>query len=141
MLGVHVGGQGVRVHSRAGDLRADALVNCAGLPSDRIARLAGLVPQARIIPFRGEYFELGPQAAGRIRGLIYPVPDPALPWLGVHLTVASTGGCTPDRMRCWRWGGTGTGGVMSVPGTLVRCSATGDSGGWLDGTPAPVRLS
>jgi L-2-hydroxyglutarate oxidase len=84
--GVHVADQEVRVHTRVGDLRADALVNCAGLHSDRIARLAGLVPKARIIPFRGEYFELGPRVAERIRGLIYPVPDPALPWLGVHLT-------------------------------------------------------
>ncbi|MGH3765739.1 MAG: L-2-hydroxyglutarate oxidase [Pseudonocardiaceae bacterium] len=86
VLGVHTSGDGVRVHTQVGDLRADALVNCAGLHSDRIARLAGLVPKARIIPFRGEYFELRPRAAERIRGLIYPVPDPALPWLGVHLT-------------------------------------------------------
>jgi L-2-hydroxyglutarate oxidase len=86
VLGVQASGEGVRVHTLAGDLRADALVNCGGLHSDRIARLAGLVPKARIIPFRGEYFELGPRAAERIRGVIYPVPDPALPWLGVHLT-------------------------------------------------------
>lgn len=86
VLAVHADGGGVRVQTRAGDLRADGLVNCAGLHSDRIVRLAGLVPKARIVPFRGEYFELGPQAAARVRGLIYPVPDPALPWLGVHLT-------------------------------------------------------
>lgn len=79
MLGVHADGAGIRVVTRAGDLRADALANCAGLHSDRIARLAGLAPKARIVPFRGEYFELGPQAAARVRGLIYPVPDPALP--------------------------------------------------------------
>ncbi len=86
VLGVHADGAEVRLQTRAGDLRADALVNCAGLHSDRIARLAGLAPMARIVPFRGEYFELAPQAAARVRGLIYPVPDPALPWLGVHLT-------------------------------------------------------
>ncbi|MGH3823639.1 MAG: L-2-hydroxyglutarate oxidase [Pseudonocardiaceae bacterium] len=86
VLGVHADGAGVRVQTRTGDLRTDALVNCAGLHSDRVARLAGLAPRVRIVPFRGEYFELGPQAAARIRGLIYPVPDPALPWLGVHLT-------------------------------------------------------
>jgi L-2-hydroxyglutarate oxidase len=85
-LGVHANGTGVCVQTCAGDLWVDALVNCAGLHSDRIARMAGLAPAARIIPFRGEYFELGPDAAARIRGLIYPVPDPALPWLGVHLT-------------------------------------------------------
>ena len=86
VLGVHAEGAVVRVQTRAGDLRVDALANCAGLHSDRVARLAGLEPKARIVPFRGEYFTLGPQAAARVRGLIYPVPDPALPWLGVHLT-------------------------------------------------------
>lgn len=86
VLGVQVDGAGVQVQASAGDLRVEALVNCAGLHSDRIARLAGLAPATRIVPFRGEYFELGPDAAARIRGLIYPVPDPALPWLGVHLT-------------------------------------------------------
>lgn len=86
VLGVHADGAGVRVQTRAGDLRADALVNCAGLHSDRVALLAGLAPRVRIVPFRGEYFQLGPQAAARVRGLIYPVPDPTLPWLGVHLT-------------------------------------------------------
>ncbi|MGH4024224.1 MAG: L-2-hydroxyglutarate oxidase [Pseudonocardiaceae bacterium] len=86
VLGVHAGGAGVRVVTDGAELSADALVNCAGLHSDRIARLAGLAPAARIIPFRGEYFSLAPAAAARVRGLIYPVPDPAFPFLGVHLT-------------------------------------------------------
>ncbi|MGH3937233.1 MAG: L-2-hydroxyglutarate oxidase [Pseudonocardiaceae bacterium] len=86
VLAVHTDGAGVLLCTRAGELRADALVNCAGLHSDRIARLAGLTPSARIIPFRGEYFSLAPAAAERVRGLIYPVPNPALPFLGVHLT-------------------------------------------------------
>ncbi|KUJ65115.1 hydroxyglutarate oxidase [Streptomyces albus subsp. albus] len=67
-------------------LRAGALVNCAGLYSDRIARLAGDDPGMRIVPFRGEYFELAPSRAPLVRGLVYPVPDPAFPFLGVHLT-------------------------------------------------------
>lgn len=67
-------------------LRADRLVNCAGLHSDRVARMAGLTPSARIVPFRGEYYELAPSATHLVRGLIYPVPDPTLPFLGVHLT-------------------------------------------------------
>lgn len=67
-------------------LRADALVNCAGLHSDRLARLAGVTPRARIVPFRGEYYELRPERRHLVRGLIYPVPDPSLPFLGVHLT-------------------------------------------------------
>lgn len=77
---------GVRLEHDGGHVEADVLINCAGLYSDRIARMAGLVPEARIIPFRGEYYELTPAASGLVRGLIYPVPDPALPFLGVHLT-------------------------------------------------------
>jgi L-2-hydroxyglutarate oxidase len=69
-----------------GSIHADALVNCAGLHSDRIARLAGLRPAARIVPFRGEYYELLPERRDLVRGLIYPVPDPRFPFLGVHLT-------------------------------------------------------
>jgi L-2-hydroxyglutarate oxidase len=68
------------------EVRGDALVNCAGLHSDRIAKLAGLNPDARIVPFRGEYYELLPNRASLVKGLIYPVPDPAFPFLGVHLT-------------------------------------------------------
>ncbi|PRX47912.1 L-2-hydroxyglutarate oxidase [Prauserella shujinwangii] len=79
-------GGGVEVATGDGVVRADALVNCAGLQSDRIARLAGLRPRARIVPFRGEYYELRPERRHLVRGLIYPVPDPALPFLGVHLT-------------------------------------------------------
>ena len=69
-----------------GRFRAALLVNCAGLYCDRVARLAGVEPPVRIIPFRGEYYRLRPERAGLVRGLIYPVPDPRLPFLGVHLT-------------------------------------------------------
>lgn len=62
------------------------LVNCAGLHADRVAELAGVRPRARIVPFRGEYYELNPDKRHLVRGLIYPVPDPSLPFLGVHLT-------------------------------------------------------
>jgi len=92
VVGVHADGAGVRVCTAAAEVRAEALVNCAGLHSDRVARLAGFVPAARIIPFRGEYFSLAPAAATRVRGLIYPVPDPAFPFLGVHLTRGIDGG-------------------------------------------------
>ncbi|MGH3715180.1 MAG: L-2-hydroxyglutarate oxidase [Micromonosporaceae bacterium] len=74
------------IETTAGALTADMLVNCAGLHSDRIAALAGLRPPARIVPFRGEYHQLRPERRHLVRGLIYPVPDPALPFLGVHLT-------------------------------------------------------
>ena len=80
-----IGGRTV-VRTTAGSLTADVLVSCAGLHADRIARRAGAVPPARIIPFRGEYYELRPERRHLVRGLIYPVPDPHLPFLGVHLT-------------------------------------------------------
>jgi len=73
-----------RVHTTAGEVPMDTLVNCAGLHADRIARMAGVTPPVRIIPFRGEYFTI--RRADLVRGLIYPVPDPDLPFLGVHLT-------------------------------------------------------
>src|SRR5262249_46428677 len=60
------------------------LVNCGGLHSDAVARLTGIEPEVRIIPFRGEYYMLRPERRSLVRGLIYPVPDPAFPFLGVH---------------------------------------------------------
>jgi L-2-hydroxyglutarate oxidase len=85
-------GDGVTVTTTLGEVRARVLVNCAGLQSDRIARMAGDEPGLRIVPFRGEYFELTPEAASLVRGLVYPVPDPAFPFLGVHLTRDLHGG-------------------------------------------------
>ncbi|NUU20401.1 MAG: L-2-hydroxyglutarate oxidase, partial [Streptomycetaceae bacterium] len=81
----------VVVQSRLGEVRGRVVVNCAGLYSDRIAAMAakaegGAPPPVRIVPFRGEYHELAPHRRGLIRGLVYPVPDPAFPFLGVHLT-------------------------------------------------------
>ncbi len=66
--------------------RAGALVNCAGLHSDRVARLSGIRPPVRIVPFRGEYAALRPHRSALVRGPVYPVPDPDLPFLGIHLT-------------------------------------------------------
>lgn len=77
---------GVTVDTTAGTVRGDYFVNCGGLHSDRIARLAGIEPSVRIVPFRGEYFELIPEQRHLVKGLIYPVPDPQFPFLGVHLT-------------------------------------------------------
>ncbi|WP_406284055.1 L-2-hydroxyglutarate oxidase [Embleya sp. NBC_00896] len=76
----------VVVQTRLGELRGRVLVNCAGLYSDRIAAMAGDPPPVRIVPFRGEYHELVPSRRGLVEGLVYPVPDPAFPFLGVHLT-------------------------------------------------------
>jgi (S)-2-hydroxyglutarate dehydrogenase len=77
---------GVEIATGTEVVRADALVNCAGLHSDRVASLAGLTPPVQIVPFRGEYFTLRPESAHLVKGLIYPVPDASLPFLGVHLT-------------------------------------------------------
>ena len=70
----------------SGDIRSRHYIACAGLQSDRIVSLSGSRPEARIIPFRGEYFELVPEKEHLVRGLIYPVPDPQFPFLGVHFT-------------------------------------------------------
>jgi L-2-hydroxyglutarate oxidase LhgO len=77
---------GLGLATTAGAVRTKWLVNCAGLQSDRLARLCGAEPGVRIVPFRGEYFTLRPEAAGLCRTMIYPVPDPRWPFLGVHLT-------------------------------------------------------
>src|SRR5882724_1952031 len=76
----------------SGEVHCKALVNCGGLQSDRIARLCGLDPGVRIVPFRGEYYELNPESQSLVRNLIYPVPDPRFPFLGVHFTRMIGGG-------------------------------------------------
>jgi L-2-hydroxyglutarate oxidase len=76
----------------AGDYACDYLVNCAGLFSDRVAELAGIRRQVRIVPFRGEYFLLRPEARSLVRHLVYPVPDARFPFLGVHFTRMIHGG-------------------------------------------------
>ncbi len=79
-------GSEVVVQSTAGDFRSKAVVNCAGLHNDRVTAMSGAKPPARIVPFRGEYYELTPQAKHLCKHLIYPVPDPNFPFLGVHFT-------------------------------------------------------
>ncbi len=76
----------VRVDTTAGPVTARAVVNCAGLHADRVARSAGVDPPVRIVPFRGDYYRLEPGADHLVRALIYPVPDPRFPFLGVHFT-------------------------------------------------------
>jgi L-2-hydroxyglutarate oxidase len=75
-----------------GEIKADFAVACAGLHSDAVARAFGARPDCRIIPFRGEYFSLKPEAAAWVKHLIYPVPDPQYPFLGVHFTRLIHGG-------------------------------------------------
>jgi L-2-hydroxyglutarate oxidase len=77
---------GITIQTPAGEFSAHRLINCAGLHSDRVARLAGADPGVTIVPFRGEYYELTQAKQALVRGLIYPLPDPKYPFLGVHLT-------------------------------------------------------
>jgi L-2-hydroxyglutarate oxidase len=88
----------VVVESTAGEFEAPVMVNCAGLQCDRVTKLGGQRPEAKIIPFRGEYFELKPEVHHLCRNLIYPVPDPNFPFLGVHFTRMIEGGveCGPN---------------------------------------------
>ena len=88
------GGAGVTIATESSSLRCDRLVVCAGLQSDRMARIAGLRTDVEIIPFRGEYYRLPSARAGFVRRLIYPVPDPELPFLGVHLSPTIDGAIT-----------------------------------------------
>lgn len=83
---------GWRIEHSQGETAADFVVTCAGLHSDRVAALTGQVRRTRIIPFRGEYFLIRPERQYLVRNLIYPVPDPRLPFLGVHFTRRVQGG-------------------------------------------------
>lgn len=93
-LGIREHPDQVEVDTPAGAVVTRHLLACAGLQADRVAAAAGLGPEVRIVPFRGEYYELPPERAGLVRHLIYPVPDPALPFLGVHLSPTVDGRIT-----------------------------------------------
>jgi L-2-hydroxyglutarate oxidase len=80
------------VQTTAGEVKCQQLINCAGLQSDRVARLCKVDPGVRIVPFRGEYYQLAPAAQHFVHNLIYPVPDPQFPFLGVHFTRMIGGG-------------------------------------------------
>ncbi|MFT7676326.1 MAG: L-2-hydroxyglutarate oxidase [Planctomycetota bacterium] len=92
-----VAGERVVVYT-GGEVQAKAVVNCAGLYSDRVTELSGIKRPARIVPFRGEYYELKPEAQHLCNSLIYPTPDPNFPFLGVHFTRLVGGGveCGPN---------------------------------------------
>jgi L-2-hydroxyglutarate oxidase LhgO len=92
VTGIAGRGRETVLETTRGSFAATCVINCAGLHSDRIVRMSGERPQIIIIPFRGEYYELVPQRQNLVRGLIYPVPDPALPFLGVHFTRRVHGG-------------------------------------------------
>jgi len=128
----------VRIETTQGEYSAKVAVNCAGLYSDVLARASGAQVNARIIPFRGEYFELIPEAESLVKNLIYPVPDPAFPFLGVHFTRMIQGGveCGPNAVLAfsregytkWKvklrefWGS------VSYPGFLKLASSYWEAG-------------
>ena len=92
VLGIRRDGAGWVVETSLGAEHTPHLINCAGLHSDVMARLAGMIPPVRIVPFRGEYYELVKSRESLVKALIYPVPDPAFPFLGVHFTRMVHGG-------------------------------------------------
>jgi L-2-hydroxyglutarate oxidase len=94
VVGIRENASGVTVSTAREDIDCDRLVVCAGLQSDRLAELAGLRVDVQIVPFRGEYFRLPAARAGFVQRLIYPVPDPELPFLGVHLSPTVAGDIT-----------------------------------------------
>lgn len=85
-------GDGFRVRTSQGDICCRYLINCAGLQSDRVAKMCGVASDTRIVPFRGEYYDVESSRSGLVKNLIYPVPDPAFPFLGVHFTRMCGGG-------------------------------------------------
>lgn len=92
VLGLRRDGSDWVIETSAGTERTPYVINCAGLYSDFMARLTGATPPVRIIPFRGEYYELVKERESLVKALIYPVPDPAFPFLGVHFTRMVKGG-------------------------------------------------
>lgn len=104
VLGVRRMPDALVVETSRGTVECRSLVNCAGLQSDRVARLCGVDPKLRIIPFRGEYYELAPSSHSLVRNLIYPVPDPSFPFLGVHFTRMIHGGVEagPNAVLAWK---------------------------------------
>ncbi|MGI9456666.1 MAG: L-2-hydroxyglutarate oxidase [Aeoliella sp.] len=91
-------GEGLVLGTTKGDFTAGYAINCAGLYCDRVAAIAGATPSVKIVPFRGEFFELVPEASELVNNLIYPTPDPKFPFLGVHFTRMIGGGieCGPN---------------------------------------------
>ena len=97
------------VLTNKGNFSTKYIINCAGLQSDRIAQADGVEPGVRIVPFRGDYYELTETAKEKVKGLIYPVPDPKFPFLGVHFTrtVENTVECGPNAVFSFKREGYG----------------------------------
>lgn len=102
--GISQDSRGLNIVTAREVYRSRWLINCAGLHSDKVAEAAGLTPPARIVPFRGEYFDLTPEAEHKVKNLIYPMPNPAFPFLGVHFTRMALGGieCGPNAVFAFK---------------------------------------
>jgi L-2-hydroxyglutarate oxidase len=90
--GIAVRADGITLETSKGDVTATHVINCAGLYSDTVARMMGVDPGLRIVPFRGEYYFIKPESHHLVKGLIYPAPNPEFPFLGVHFTRTIHGG-------------------------------------------------
>lgn len=119
---------GVMLETSAGPWRAGHAVICAGIDADRFATRSGLTPDFRMVPFRGDYYALPPERSGLVRRMIYPVPDPALPFLGVHLTPMIDGALTVGPNAVLSFAREGYGRFAIDPRDAV--SAVGYSGLW-----------
>jgi L-2-hydroxyglutarate oxidase LhgO len=104
VIGLKRSSDEIVVETNRGAFASTSLINCAGLFSDRISSMAGDDPQVMIVPFRGEYYDLVPERASLVRALIYPVPDPRFPFLGVHFTrrVSGTVDAGPNAVLAFR---------------------------------------
>jgi len=95
---IHQSGNSLKVKAGTESFETNFLISCSGLQSDLVAKSAGISSPVHIVPFRGEYYELVPEAENLVKGLIYPLPNPEFPFLGVHFTRMATGGveCGPN---------------------------------------------
>lgn len=120
VIKLHEKSDGVHIRTRSDTIEAHFLVVCSGLMADRLARMTGLSVNFRIVPFRGEYFRLHPRHNGIVNHLIYPVPDPDLPFLGVHLTRMIDGSVTVGPNAVLGWKREGYGKINIDPGDVFE---------------------
>ncbi|MEH6823381.1 MAG: L-2-hydroxyglutarate oxidase [Motiliproteus sp.] len=109
VVGIDENSDRVRVHTPQGTLACDYLICCSGLMADRLTRMLGIPTDFQIVPFRGEYYQLPASKSQIVKHLIYPIPDPELPFLGVHLTRMIDGSVTvgPNAVQGWKREGYG----------------------------------